>query len=384
MGKTLEELHRENLQLIEELRTATEKKNRTIDQLQDRLDDIETKMARPPLDYSGAANPFFQPEDKSKAFQSRECKAYNHFLRKGKESLGPEEFKALRVADDARAGYLAPPELDTAIIKGISEFSAVRAVAGIRQISAESLEIPKKTGSGDAYWIGEIAERTEVTGFAVGMEKIPTEEMAYLMKASLKNLEDARWPLEQEITAEMSEAFARLEGTAFLKGNGVNKPEGILTHSGIATHNSEDADDITPDSVLALPFQVKGGYLGNGRYLLNRTSLWKIRSFKDPVTGTYLWQPAMGFGADAMPSTICGFPYTLCPDLDDPGENKYPILFGDFMRGYRIVDRVPFTIQRLTEKYAEFGQVGFLGRRRIGGQVVLAEAIIKLKCAVTA
>lgn len=383
MGKETEQL-REINSLITEIRSEQEKHFSNVNKLQERLDDIETKMARPPIDISGAANPFFEAQDKSKAFQSRECKAYNRYLRRGKEFMIAEEAKALRVADDPRAGYLAPPELDTAIIKGISEFSAVRSVAGVRQISAESLEIPKKTGTGNAYWIGEIAERTEVTGLEFGMEKIPTEEMAYLMKASLKNLEDARWPLEQEITAEMSEAFARLEGTAFLKGDGVNKPEGILTHPGIATHNSEDADDITPDSVLALPFQVKSGYISNGRYLLNRTSLWKIRAFKDPVTGTYLWQPAMGFGADAYPATICGFPYTLCPDLDDPGEDKYPILFGDFMRGYRIVDRVPFSIQRLSEKYAEFGQVGFLGRRRIGGQVVLAEAIIKLKCAVTA
>ena len=31
--------------------------------------------------------------------------------------------------------------------------------------------------------------------------------------------------------------------------------------------------------------------------------------------------------------------------------------------------------QRLVEKYAEVGQVGLLFRRRVGGQVVLPEAI---------
>jgi HK97 family phage major capsid protein len=49
--------------------------------------------------------------------------------------------------------------------------------------------------------------------------------------------------------------------------------------------------------------------------------------------------------------------------------------FGDFKKGYVIVDRLGMETQRLVELYAVNGQVGLLFRRRVGGQVVLPEAI---------
>ncbi len=316
----------------------------------------------------------------SAVIPSEEQKAFGLFLRKGREVLQPYEVKTLRVSDDPQAGYLCPPQMATEIIRSITESSPIRQIARVVGISRESLEAPKKTGSGAAYWISEVGERTEVTGFKVGMERLTPQEMAYLAKVSLKQLEDSAFNMEQELMLEFSDAFAVLEGAAFISGNGVEKPEGLLTNTSVSSMNSEDADDITADSIIKLPFQIKSDYLANARYILNRTSLWKIRSFKDPVTGLYLWQPAM---AAATPPTICGFPYTLCPDLPDPDEDTYPVVFGDFRRAYMIVDRVNMAVQRLAEKYAEFGQIGFLARRRVGGQVVLPEAIVKLKCAVT-
>jgi HK97 family phage major capsid protein len=43
-----------------------------------------------------------------------------------------------------------------------------------------------------------------------------------------------------------------------------------------------------------------------------------------------------------------------------------------------IVDRIAVIVRRLQEKYAETGQVAYLVRKRVGGQVVLPEAIRKL------
>jgi HK97 family phage major capsid protein len=361
----------EILELTKELRRKTEAGLPAINALNARVDQLEIAAKRPQL---FEKNPNLNPE-------SAEFKAFDKWMRKGKEALDSYEVKALIVSSDPAAGYLCPPEFDTEIIKGISEFSPIRQIAKIRQISGESLETPRKKGTGDAYWISEIAERTEVAGFEIGMEKTSPHEMAYLLKASLKQIEDSKYNLEAEVSEELVDAFARLEGAAFVNGNGVNKPEGILTNGGVGSYLSEDADDISPEGIIALPFQIKSGYLTNGTYILNRTSLWKIRTFKDPVTGLYLWQPAF---AATTPPTICGFPYLLCPDLPDPAADAYPVVFGDFRRAYLIVDRMPsMSIQRLVEKYAELGQVGFLGRRRVDGQVVLPEAIVKLKCDVT-
>ena len=42
-------------------------------------------------------------------------------------------------------------------------------------------------------------------------------------------------------------------------------------------------------------------------------------------------------------------------------------IFGDFQRGYRVIDREGIGIQRLSELYAEAGLVGFKVHARVGG-----------------
>jgi HK97 family phage major capsid protein len=69
-------------------------------------------------------------------------------------------------------------------------------------------------------------------------------------------------------------------------------------------------------------------------------------------------------------------------DMPDIGAGLYPVAYGDFMRGYYIVDRVGMTMIRDEFTLATSGKVRFTYTRRVGGKVVLPEAIIKLKCSV--
>ena len=80
------------------------------------------------------------------------------------------------------------------------------------------------------------------------------------------------------------------------------------------------------------------------------------------------------------PSTVLGYPYKEATDMPDEGSNTYPVLFGDFSRGYMIVDRVQTAILRDPFTQATSGNVRYVARRRVGGQVIQAEAIRKLKC----
>lgn len=57
------------------------------------------------------------------------------------------------------------------------------------------------------------------------------------------------------------------------------------------------------------------------------------------------------------------------------------IAYGDFRRAYTMVDRIRLSVLRDPYTRGNVGQVKFVARRRVGGQVVLAEAIRKLKCA---
>ena len=78
-------------------------------------------------------------------------------------------------------------------------------------------------------------------------------------------------------------------------------------------------------------------------------------------------------------NTILGYPYVEATDMPDVAGGAYPVAFGDFRRAYMIVDRVSLAVLRDPFTQATTGNVRYIARRRVGGQVVQAEAINKLK-----
>jgi HK97 family phage major capsid protein len=61
--------------------------------------------------------------------------------------------------------------------------------------------------------------------------------------------------------------------------------------------------------------------------------------------------------------------------MPDVASGTKPIAFGDFSRAYTVVDRVNLSIMRDPYSQATSGNIRYVARRRVGGQVVLAEAI---------
>ena len=67
--------------------------------------------------------------------------------------------------------------------------------------------------------------------------------------------------------------------------------------------------------------------------------------------------------------------------MPDVAANAFPVAFGDFNRAYMIVDRINMAVLRDPFTQATSGNVRYIARRRVGGQVVQAEAIVKQKVA---
>lgn len=55
-----------------------------------------------------------------------------------------------------------------------------------------------------------------------------------------------------------------------------------------------------------------------------------------------------------------------------------PIDFGD-LSYYWVIERQGLTIKRLNELYSNQGQIGFTANERLGGKLILAEAVKVLK-----
>ncbi len=300
-------------------------------------------------------------------------KAFDKWLRKDKQGLEPEEIKALTVSDDTQAGFLAPPEYVNELIKTLTEISPMRTIARVRQTSQKSIQMPSRTATFSAAWVAEQGTRSETTGYTTQLEEIPTHEQYALVDISNQMLEDSVFNLESEMQEEFSTQFAKNEGNAFISGDSVGKPEGVLTNSSVGTTNSGSGTLLTGDGLIDLVHAVKTPYGTNGTFIFNRTTLAAIRGLKDGG-GQYVFQAGMMLTA-GVPNTILGYPYVEMPDMPDVAGSAKPVAFGDFARGYMIVDRVSLSVMRDPFTQATSGNVRYVARSRVGGQVVLAEAL---------
>jgi HK97 family phage major capsid protein len=305
-------------------------------------------------------------------------KAWDKFMRKGNEGLDAEETKALTVGTAATAGNLAPEEYVAEIIKIVTEVSPVRSVARVRQTTSKEIEIPQKTANFAAAWTAETGTRAETTGYTTALKTIATHEQYARVDISSQLLEDAAFDMEAEMNQEFAEQFAKAEGTAFISGNGTNKPVGI-TNGNVVAHTATGAASaaITTDNLMDLVHGLKSDYAANATMMFNRNTLGVIRKLKD-TAGQYIFQTGFS-GQSGAPNTIIGIPYVEAPDVADAASGAKSVLIGDFRRGYMIVDRVALSVLRDPYSQAATGLVRYLARKRVGGEVVLAEAMRVLK-----
>lgn len=316
-----------------------------------------------------------RPADEHRDEPDLETRAFSAFMRRGRESLGAEETRGLTVAADTAAGYLvAPSPLASEILKNASLYSPLRGLARVLTISSSSILLPRQTTAPAGAWVAETGTRTATTP-AYDRVEITAHEAAVYVDVSHALLEDSAFDLEAEIAADLGEAFGKLEAAAFVAGDGSGKPYGFVGHADVADTLSGAAVAITADSLIDLYHAIPSLYVGNAVWGMNRQTMATVRKLK-AGDGTYLWTDALSAG---NPPTILGRPVVEMPELANVAAAARPIVFGDFGAGYRIVDRIAFSLMRDPYSLATTGQVRFHARRRVGGDVAKGEALRTLK-----
>jgi HK97 family phage major capsid protein len=333
-------------------------------EIRSRLDRTETVLRRPG---AGAENRGHAGEVETRAFAT--------FLRHGRERLGADEARSLRVSDDTTGGYLAPDQFTAELLRNVVQFSPIRSIARTATTAAGAVLLPRRTGGMTASWVGETASRPETT-VTFGQNRYTVRELACWVDVSNAMLEDSAFDVAAELAFEFAEEFGKTEGTAFVNGDGVLRPTGFMQEADIAFTVSGSASAVTADGLVDLFHAVPTAYRGNGSWGMNSTTVAAIRKLKDG-SGQYLWQPALSQG---QPAALLGRPIVEMPDMPDVGAGAFPIIFGDFSQ-YRIFDRVALSILRDPYSQATNGMTRFHGRRRVAGGVAKAEAFRKLKIA---
>jgi HK97 family phage major capsid protein len=359
--------------------------NDTIDAQQRRIDDLALKGARPSLGQAshaegGASSPA-ACEHKS---------AFDSYVRAG-ESAGLRELetKAMSVASSPDGGYLVPPEVESAIGRRLATISPIRAIAGVREMSASVYKKPFMTTGPATGWVGESAARPQTNSPVLDELSFPAMELYAMPAATATLLEDAAVNLDEWIASEVEQVFAQQEGAAFVNGDGVNKPKGFLQYEKAAesawvwgkigvieTGAAGGFPADTPgDPLIDLVYALKAGYRQNANFVMNRKTQAAIRKLKDD-DGQYFWNPPAAVNARA---TLMNFPIVEAEDMPDIAANTHAIAFGDFNRGYLVVDRQGVRVLR--DPYSAKPYVLFYTTKRVGGGVQDFDAVKLLKFA---
>jgi len=329
--------------------------------INERIAQLETMIKRPPVDGKNVG----QPNEKKAAFFK--------FMREGKSVLTPEEVKAL--VSDATGQILIPEELESEIYRELPKITIIRSLATVRQTRSDRIRRRSLTEVQVGWGKLETGATLTKSTMTPGEEFQYVEDLYGLTKVGEDELMDTDVALESIITNSFSRAIAEAEDTAFVVGTGhANKqPEGIL-NSSVATVNAGQAGAITADDILKLIYEVPAQYRRNGVLIVNSKTELALRLLKD-TNGQYLWQPSLQAGT---PATFAGYPiYNQedIPQIPAAGTAAKVAIFGDVRSGYRIIDRLGMTVQRLTELYAEAGLIGFKVHYRVGGSVIRPDAL---------
>ncbi len=358
-------------ELHDSVKTFQEKALDGLAGLKSRLEDVEVKLDKPGANHGERENP--------------EKKAFKNWLATGEESYTDGE-KAINIAIPGDGGVAVPEQIGQSVNAQVKQISPIRQIARVVQVSTSDYKEVVDVHGTTSGWVGETTVPTE-TDTPTLEEVAPTMGELYAEpRATQWSLEDIFFDVEAWLNNSVSIEFAKQEGVAFISGNGTNRPTGFLNGTPVLTADDSRAFGTlqyiasgaaaaldNPDVLLNLVYALKSEYRQNATWVMNSATANTIRQLKD-ADGNYLWIRGLEGG---QPDRLLGYPVVEAADMPAIGADAYPIAFGDFNRGYLIVDRTPITMIR--DPFTAKPYVKFYTRKRVGGKILDSNAIKLLK-----
>ena len=382
----------EKLTKIEEAVSKAEKKKGDIDLLLDsqreRIEELEA------LYQAGGAG-----MDVGKKLHEEHREAFYKMLRSGGRHGDTEklhqvqervvasfpEQKRVDLSAGASGEFLLPEVIRAEIETMEQLMSPVRQLIDVVNITTNDFkQIVDILGTGSG-WVGETDSRP-VTGTPSVRQRAPTMGELYARPEATQWAAMDLASVDSWLSRSVAQEFAKEEGEAVIDGDGTNKPTGFLNTAPVST--ADDAsplrsaevlqfvaapspDDIT-EHVISLIYTLNSAYRQGAAFALNSTILSQIRRAKDS-NGAYLWQPSLIAGE---PSTIVGFTFVVwegMPTGPDSPLTTTPIAFGNWNRGYLLVQRTDVRVIR--DEITNPGFIRWYFFRREGGIILNNNAI---------
>ena len=381
---------------IEDIKTAfdeyAEGSETALTEVKGRIDDIQAVLTRMNRYEGGDSDNPVTPEQKA---------AYCDFLRGGnitseaKQLFEGVENKTLFVGSDPDGGFAVPEQMLAGIESLAVDISPIRSISRVVTTNTRGVKLLINVGGTDSGWVGEQSSRPETDGPELKELEIPVHEVYAAPKATQNLLDDAGFSIDSWLQNEIAEEFAEKEGAAFVTGDGVKKPRGFLDYDTATTADASRAfgtlqyiatgvsgdwpsntggdDGARADKLIDLIHTLRPKYRQGAVFVMNSNTLAEIRKFKD-ADGNFIYRPGL---TEGEPNRLLGYRVVEAEDMPDTDANAYAIAFGNFQRGYLVVERQG--VRLLRDPFTNRPYVTFYTTKRMGGGVVNSEAIKLLK-----
>jgi HK97 family phage major capsid protein len=355
--------------------TEFEQNRKTIDteeRMEEAAKTLETRSEGPKGGKKAEPGQDPVPEKRSKYATEEYRAAFFDYIRSGNTDK-LREMRAQTEGTGSQGGVLVPVTLDKKIINLLSELNVVRAASTVI-VTENQEDIPVVGSHGSAGWTAEGGATVE-SDEAFGKVSLKANKADTMILISEELLSDSVFDLEAYLAGEFARRFSVIEEAAFISGDGVGKPNGILTTSTIKNSSTTAASNaIAADDIKNMFFSLAPQYRKNASWLLSDSVIKLIAMIKDSY-GQYMWTPGLSNGQE---DKLLGRPVMLSSSAPVFAAGAPAGVFGDFSY-YWIADRGMPVFQRLNERYAELGQVGFRAYKRVDGAVTNPNAFSLFK-----
>lgn len=313
--------------------------------------------------------------------------AFREYLVKGETRMSEEnrailtgrdpEFRDLGVGTGSLGGYFVPQGFVYEIEEAMKWFGDMLNVCSFLD-TATGNPLPHPTDNDTTNTGEQIAENTQVSDQDVSIGQITFNAWKYstkMIKISIELLQDSAFDMEGYIKSKFAIRLGRILNTKFTVGVGTTEPNGIITAgtagptavgSGGNTGNADSATNTVGSiDLIELEHSVDKAYRRGAAYMMHDLTLKYVKEILDKY-GRPLWKPGLDAGD---PDTINGYPYHVNNDMATLAASAKTVLFGQLSK-YTVRRVKELAILRLNERFADYGQVAFIGFARYDGNLL--------------
>jgi HK97 family phage major capsid protein len=277
---------------------------------------------------------------------------------------------------DERA-VLIPQSYFAQLLDVLDQSCPMRRVADVEQVAGRRYDILVEDSKDDkmtaALWAPQKME--DLLGADLWKNPMGTplpnfRKMSLEMRSMIaypmisEELDDLRGgDVGQFLHSIYSSEFVKGQNDAFCHGDPAkNQPQGFLPKKA-----SDELGDDLADSLIVMMHKLPPHFRTNGTWMMSGRALSIVRQLRNR-NGDYI----LSNGSQGPTESLLGYPVQQYDNLEE-GEKGSWIAFGDFHKGYKIIERPNLELKR--NEYVSFPHLRFMVRYFVGGGVVRPEAI---------